>query len=335
MCELLFFALTKKLSENEEDSETVRVFTDALGYFWAPFLISTDTSLTNIYKLINGYLASKQKSIELCSKYSKMRADIVYKHTITEIFFELTEMLERLKKIDFSNPQDLLIYESLRQRVQRIKEKTLIDLKLFEPSGIVAQDQLSLWEAIKKLKRKLFSSDFNPITDKIKEYMKRNAAKLENRSVLQPQTLRIDPTYSKRIDGNEDLQDIIIDIIGEIASIKVRPNPSELTITITMIKESTLDEIKDTLVIYWNSPKMKKNLIDPYDADIKHIAMLINTQIRYRYPQLFLDSSLTMPLIRQPVLHSRPTAISQQEAIPTLQSFTPPAAQHQMWNGYI
>ncbi len=317
----IIFATTKRLSQNEEDVETVRVFFDSLGYFWAPFLITATSSITNIYKLIKSYIASKEKAAQVLSSYTTLREGLILKYQQTEGFFELAEIIHNLKKLNLMLPEHVSNYQTLRKQLKALKQKLGLNFELFKTSG-QALDQILLIDLISYLKKLLFGQDFKVAADKIKEYMKRNASKLENRSALQPQTLRIAPAYFDKINSDEELHDIIVNIISEISSKRERPNPSELTVTVLMTKESTLTEVKDTLAIYWNSPDMKSPLIDPFDADIKHIAMKINTAIRYQHPELFLDSGISS-YVRQPVFRQRAASIAAQ-----LQSFTPDISGH-------
>lgn len=318
----LHFVTTPALSENEDDFESARVFTDVLGYFLAPFLITLFTAIINQIVLSMTRKEAKKKHQLIIKNYKSLRSAFIDTHNNTMVFFALTEIIYELSQLH----QDAQYYtkmQDIEKKLKSLAEKISLDFNLCENTGVSQFIYLPITTIIDKLKAILLGPKFTFIMDQIKFNIKTNCLKIYGSS-LSYSTI---DAYSDKIDTDAYIHYIILDFIAEISIKKTKPTPSILLKTIQLTEESTESTIKTLLNKYWNSPTIETPFIHPYDVDLCNLARLLNIKLQERYPQFVIippAPDLPMPIlpVTAPVLHILP------RSAPVLYSATPQSHFH-------
>jgi hypothetical protein len=313
----LHFVTTPALSENEDDFESARVFTDVLGYFLAPFLITLSTAIINQIVLSIARKDAKKKHQLIIKNYKSLRSAFIDTHNNTMVFFALTEIIYELSQLH----QDAQYYtkmQDIEKKIKSLSEKSSLDFNLCKNTGISQFIYLPITTIIDKLKAILLGPKFTFIMDQIKFNIKTNLLKIYGSSL----PYSVIDAYGDKIDTDAYTHYIILDLIAEISIKKTKPTPSILLKTIQLTEESTESTIKTVLNKYWNSHTIKTPFIHPYDVDLCNLARLLNIKLQERYPQFVIippvpDPPIPILPVTAPVLHILP------RSAPVLYSATP------------
>jgi hypothetical protein len=240
------FVSDDKLNASEDNFESARTFTDILGYFLAPFILTISSAIINQIVLSITRKGARDSYKFIMAAYNKLRDSFIPTHNVTMAFFATTEIIHELElmPMDVNYP---LRMDGIRDKLKSISKK--IDLK-YNLCSRAEFRQMHPTHLIEKLNQILLESEFHFLMKRIRYSIKKNVLKLTGQDYHTP--FSVVDEYCDSIDDNPQVQRIILSIIGRISSKKVNPIPSILLNTLPLIEEST----EHIGMI----PKLKKNL---------------------------------------------------------------------------
>ncbi|MBP9721929.1 MAG: hypothetical protein KBD64_02085 [Gammaproteobacteria bacterium] len=278
----LRFVTNSTLSANEDNFESARVFTDILGYYLAPAIITLNVAITDQIVLFKNRKNEKEDYKLAMKIYLEEREKIVSEHNVTTAFFSLTEILYELQDPQFDinysiniikvNRRFKKIFDSIKIKDSDRHEISIKNIKDF------TKDYL-----IKNLKNILLLDIFKDIFDQIRSQLK---------TVIDSNLLHtIAELYKDKIDNDKLTQEFILDIIGIVSSKKAQPRLSEYLITMQQIFEQSAHPAVETAVIrHWNTSK--EQLIHPYEVNLITLTVKIY-KIMCEYEYIHIPKKLT------------------------------------------
>lgn len=274
-------------------TEHTRVFTDILGYFLAPFIITLSTAHINQKILDNAKKRSAENCRDIIKDYIKLRKSFIASHNRTTAFFGLCELIYKFKKL---NPLD----RNYEASFDDLEQEAIDIYKFIDRDFGEKTQQKSPSVIIKKLKTFLLSSDFSSVMANIKKNIKLDAISRVGLSEIPHNDFPTVRAYCDAIDKDRTIQELVIDIIGTISIEKTNPDGSILLSLVRLMHESTLSGIREALNQYWNNPNITKAFIHPYDVDISELAKIINLIMLDK----FKDFNIKYPIIDKPCIRA-------------------------------
>lgn len=272
-----------RLRDETPVGEHIRTFTDVLGYFTAPFLITIVTAIVNLIAIYKTNQKVREDFTKIMSDYEGLRNAFIDKHRKMGAFFLIAETIASLPT-DETVGANLTYYtsslEAFRTKITRRLGKIGIIYDFRQSLGL-APAQFPLPSIVRtRLADLLTSSPFLSIFEEIKKYVKRAI----NHDRDFSSELRVSLCY--RIDHDPALQLPLAIAIGNVAITRRHHQSSEILRKIELTGETTLDSIRHALNEYWNDPSRTQPLIYPYDTDPKELGMLVHLQLRSTQPGL-------------------------------------------------
>lgn len=309
-----------ELRANEDDFESARVFTDILGYFLAPFIITLSTAIINQLVLIMRRSEAKKNYKLVMNNYETLRNGFISAHNKIMAFFTIAEKIFELQKmISDRNYLEKLI--KLEHEIKNIFTKVNLNYTLCDKFGVASITQLTPAVIIDQLKEILLGSEFTFIMKQLKFSIKKNSLGLLGKGVYNITPYSVIEAYDDKIDDDLYTQYIVLDIIGEISSKKTEPTPSILLKTIQLTEESTESTIKTALNKYWNSPDVKTPFIHPYDVDLGDLAHIINLKMQERFPGFIITAPVCQIQLPLPIPNQQQQmCVASPDATRTLQT---------------
>lgn len=276
----LRFVINDKLSAAEDNFESARVFTDILGYFLAPFIITFTSAVVN-QLMVSAKGKETNSNVELViAIYSRSRNNLINPHNITFGFFALTEIITDLSSVAIYDRGYHDKINKIEAKIIKIFDKIDVRYDLCDGTGAASITQLPPSIIINKLRAVLLSEKFRYFINQIKYHINKNALK---RAADHEYPAVLD--YIRKIYFDPHVQIVLLDVIGKISSIKSAATPNVLLTPIQLTEGESMEPIaKSALNKYWNNPDIKKPFIHPYSIDLKELANWINLEMKLRFP---------------------------------------------------
>ena len=253
-------------------SELVRIFTYSFARIGGAILpLSMATT---------GWLALRMKGIKLrqehdylCKEYREFYPKFLNQHTRKYLFFVFCEIIYELRQLrpnfNFLRLQLSIVYRKTRRFY-------------LDPLG----NEVAL---LASLKQELRNPSFIFLIDEIKKIMK---IKINELKILTG--INFD-NFLQQLNENDNIDDEIFHIIGQLAIRKMRPALSELLSRVPLLEKEISSQIKTILTRYWNDSVIRDDLIHPIDVDLEELASMIITKLFARFPSLRQGSVLPLP----------------------------------------
>lgn len=254
-------------------SEHLRVFSDILGYFLAPFIITFRAATINQKMIDDAEKNAGEKLKFITEDYDDIRTAFITAHNHKMAFCALTEIIYTLK----IKPETILEQE---RKLITVFNKIGFTENLCAGTTARRLCELSIDCLIARLKNILLGPKFVNIMDNVQKVIKLDM--LSQRSIHFANR----KNYCNNIDKSRSTRELALEVLGELSVEKTKPNSSVLLKAIQVTEESTLESIKTALSEYWNSPDIGEVIVHPYDVNLPEIALVFNDMMLEKRPAL-------------------------------------------------
>lgn len=299
------------LKDSTPEIEKARMFTDVLGYFSAPFLI------TLISAVISQIIAFKNKreaaefQKKVLIEYKSMKKDFLFFHRRVGTFFFICEMIEKINiqlffqgRGTYSGRDMSTVYSFIidisqfeNNLISRLGELGCTGKYLYSPPG------LDLLHIRTKLVHLLLNDDpisgqqnlFYPVLAEIRKEILKITQGVDLQTYGYDWFKRFEssflaqnhnPLFAAGVDTVRSKNEILLYLIGEIAFERRSASEAPLLKTIDLLAFADPSSVRDALKQYWKAKKIRNPGVYHFDADLTSLARYVYSRFKTGYRDL-------------------------------------------------